>query len=360
MSTYGDGGFYFLQPVGSGYSGVEAMLPNRPRFHSGRVGSRYSGVEYGYGASWTARVRLEDEHIGAEAAAKILVYWNKNRIPAYAAEVKRINDNSKGWCAKVQARRVLPRDVSEAQKYCDETRYTNYQRALADYAKATSVANALRLWVSSRKSKYSELPVMLRADTATATWIKANIIDPRYAPTGAFATASTMPSDPCYISVIVNDSLKKLGYPDRVICELAAKSRSSIAGANEVRAIVNNGVPYGGKARRLDALLGANAAALPTVTETATVTGAMSPTTEAVTSMGPQVEATPADQAVAQAQTDLTAAAVATVDTAVAKQEEAQRSGGVMGFIKSDTGKLVLGVATVGAVGYFLLGRKRA
>jgi len=337
-SGYGDGGFYFLQPVGSGYSGIE-----------------YSGA--GYGGSMT-RVALENEAIGADVA-KIAAYWVKSRIPAYKAEVDRINKNSKGDCARRNdddvnkgavtgagvgsvvpvvgtaagalwgaAAGAVSKRLSWDKDNCSDARYENYKKALANYAEAVKVGTDLAVWKQTGKSKYSQLPRFLLKDAAAVSWIKTNIIDPRYAPTGSSITAGgvTAGQPPATAgSKRVSPSKPSLTTPGKMRPGFAPSKAASapVAGSSVTEAPVAD----------------TSMEQLPA--ETATMT-------ETVTSMGPQVVPNVEQQVAAAAQIAAVDTAVATVDAAAMAAREDK------GFLQSNTGKIALGVAAVGLVGVVL------
>lgn len=321
---YGDGGFYFLQPVGSGYSGIEYGA-DMSRTRSDATTNQGMG-----------RTKVESERIDTNAAKKILTYWTKSRAPTYAAEVKRINDNSKGDCE--QRHKAVTKGavtgaaigtaipvpgvatavgagigaaagrLSWSKDNCSDTRYANYKKALANYAAAVAVTTTLTQWVASKKAHtYSELPNFLRSDATAVAWIKANVLGK------------------------------------------ATKGLPTTAGQTTVRGSFK---ASGAATPATDSTV-TEAVVTPEMTEVATVSGSLAPSEETVTAMGARAVAAPEAQMMMQAQSDLTSAAVATVDSAVAKQESE-------GFLASTTGKVVLGVAAVGAIGglFYFLGKR--
>lgn len=160
--AYGDGGFYFLQPVGGGYSGIEVTQQNRQRSFAG------------FGS--TGRTRLEAERLGKDAIRKIRDFW-KGRVSARLKEAKALDGKSGGNCFK-----RLRGDLFYDAKKCDATRFENYKNRVKAHQNAESALGTLNKWVSKGQVHvYGELPSVVQNDAATVEWIRVNLIEPRYA-----------------------------------------------------------------------------------------------------------------------------------------------------------------------------------
>ena len=134
--SYGDGGFYFLQPVGNGYGGIE-VRSNRG----------------GYGA---ARPALATERLGPSALNSIL--------DRYKAYLRQLYQKFLGYPLLTASR------VAAEKKFNEAKRAEPVLKSMIKSAAGSSGKGAH--W------RYGDLPSTVQS--GIGVWIVKNIIDPRY------------------------------------------------------------------------------------------------------------------------------------------------------------------------------------
>jgi hypothetical protein len=132
--SYGDGGFYFLQPVGNGYSGVEVMLnPQR-----GGYGSMGRSRSYGGSAS-TAFTASQFDKI----------------IDKFAKRTKALYAKAWGYAVGTKERKAAEKVWAEADRALGQLR-------------------VMKGSLKSAKWKYADLPSAVQ--TGIGSWVLSNVL----------------------------------------------------------------------------------------------------------------------------------------------------------------------------------------
>ena len=133
--SYGDGGFYFLQPVGNGYSGVEVML--NPR--RGGYGSASGSSNKAFTASQFDKI-----------------------IDKFAKRAKALNEKAWGYAVATKERKAAEKAWVEADKALGQLR-------------------VMKGSLSSAKWKYADLPSAVQ--TGIGSWILSDVLKVPSVPT---------------------------------------------------------------------------------------------------------------------------------------------------------------------------------
>lgn len=148
--SYGDGGFYFLQPVGNGYSGVEVML------------------NPGYGATGGSRSGGSTDPL---------------KLPFTATQferiIKKFGEHTKALYKKAWGYAALTKERKAAEK------------VWAEADKALGQLRVMKLTRKSSKWTYNDLPYAVRS--GIGNWIISDVL--KVASSAPTATPARMPSD---------------------------------------------------------------------------------------------------------------------------------------------------------------------
>ena len=139
--SYGDGGFYFLQPVGNGYSGVEVMLNPRRGGYGSMGRSRSDG-----GSSNKAFTASQFDKI----------------IDKFAKRAKALNEKAWGYAVATKERKAAEKAWVEADKALGQLR-------------------VMKGSLSSAKWKYADLPSAVQ--TGIGSWILSDVLKVASVPT---------------------------------------------------------------------------------------------------------------------------------------------------------------------------------
>jgi len=153
MMAYGDGGFYFLQPVGNGYSGVEVML------------------NPGYGATGGSRSGGSTDPL---------------KLPFTATQferiVKKFGEYTKALYKKAWGFAALTKERKAAEK------------AWAEADRALGQLRVMKGSLKLSKWTYNDLPYAVR--TGIGSWILANVLKVAAAPSVRATIPTVTPISP--------------------------------------------------------------------------------------------------------------------------------------------------------------------